>query len=63
MEKESRIETARRYLNYVDIASIIAGGLLGLPGLAIGGVVGVALDQSVGKEATRWWKNRNNKKT
>ncbi len=55
MEKEGNFDKARRVLSYVDIASIIAGGLLGLPGLAMGGVVGVAADQTVGKEVSKWW--------
>ncbi|CAN5165432.1 hypothetical protein BH09PAT2_BH09PAT2_04740 [soil metagenome] len=59
METESNFDTTRRYLSYVDIASIIAGGLLGIPTLAMSGVVGVGMDQSIGKEISQWLENRN----
>lgn len=62
MEKEGKFDKVRRYLNYIDIATIVAGGLLGIPLLVGGGMLSIAADQSVGKEASRWLKKNDKKK-
>ena len=62
-EQETKFDKVRRILAYISFGILAIGALIGSAVLVGGSLMDIAVDQSVGKEASNYFKKRKQRKS